>query len=307
MQATDTIAPRPTVSRETLAYLGLLGSAVCWASAFIAGKVVLKELPPLSAAALRYSIAALALLPFAWRSRPKLADLRSVAGPLSIMVLGSGLLYPWLFLEALARTEAANCSLLIALNPLFTVLLSPLVGEHRQRHWGGILLALAGAGLVITRGQSDNLVRLAHLSFASGDLLALSAAAVWASFNLASRSVSAVLPGSAINFLVYGFGGICLLAITHHDQPLAQLAVLSAGAIVGLFVMAVLASVVAGQLFLFGVRVVGVNRTVVFIYLVPVLTAVLSLITLGEQIGTAQLIGGAAVLSGVYWTTRPST
>ena len=157
----------------------------------------------------------------------------------------------------------------------------------------------------ITRGETENIVRLAHLELATGDLMAIAAAAVWASFNLASRSVSAVLPSSFINFLVYGFGGIALMLITADQHPLTSLVELSPAAFGSLLVMAVLASVVAGQLFLFGVRSVGVNRTVVFIYLVPVLTAVLSVLLLGESFGIAQALGGAAVLTGVYWTTRP--
>lgn len=266
---------------------------------------MLRELGPLPTAALRYLIAGIALLPFALRSKPDLSKIRPVLPQLTIMVIGSGLVYPWLFLEALARTAAANCSLLIALNPLFTVLLSPLVGERHERRWGGVLLALFGASLVITRGETENIVRLAHLELATGDLMAIAAAAVWASFNLASRSVSAVLPSSFINFLVYGFGGIALMLITADQHPLTSLVELSPAAFGSLLVMAVLASVVAGQLFLFGVRSVGVNRTVVFIYLVPVLTAVLSVLLLGESFGIAQALGGAAVLTGVYWTTRP--
>jgi drug/metabolite transporter (DMT)-like permease len=71
----------------------------------------------------------------------------------------------------------------------------------------------------------------------------------------------------------------------------------------GIVAMAVLSSVVAGQLFLVGVRTVGVARTVVFVYLVPVLTALLSALFLGEQLTLAQALGGAAVLAGVAVTT----
>ncbi|HYD49069.1 MAG TPA: DMT family transporter [Terriglobales bacterium] len=304
MQVAQLTAAQPRTSVETLAYLGLLGTTLCWASAFIAGKVVLRETTPLTAASLRYAIAALALLPFAWRSRPPLAAVRRVWPAFLVMALGSGVLYPWLFFEALARTEAANCSLLIALNPLFTVLLSPLIGEKRHRRWGGILLAMFGAALVITRGETANIVRFAQLSFATGDLLALGAAAVWAGVNLASRPVATALPSSFINFLVFAFGAACLMGLTADEQPLAQLTKLSGAGLSALMVMAVLASVLSGQLFLFGVRTVGVNRTVVFIYLVPVLTALLSLPILGEAIGAAQVAGGAAVLAGVWWTTR---
>ena len=36
----------------------------------------------------------------------------------------------------------------------------------------------------------------------------------------------------------------------------------------------------------------------------PVLTAVLSVVLLGERFEPTQLLGGGAVLAGVYWSTR---
>jgi drug/metabolite transporter (DMT)-like permease len=68
--------------------------------------------------------------------------------------------------------------------------------------------------------------------------------------------------------------------------------------------MALLSSVIAGQLFLTGIRQVGVARTVVFVYLVPVLTALASAVVLGERLHAAQAVGGVAVLAGVWRTNR---
>jgi len=68
--------------------------------------------------------------------------------------------------------------------------------------------------------------------------------------------------------------------------------------------MVMLSSVLAGQFFLYGVHAVGVNRTVVFVYIVPVLTAIGSAVVLGEALLPAQIVGGAAVLAGVWVTTR---
>ncbi len=301
MSSLQAVAVRPRVTPESIAYLGLIGATVGWASAFITGKVVLNEVPPMVASAGRHAVGALILLPIAWRARPSSSAFRGVALPLCWLSLAGGVLYPWVFLEALSRTEATNCSLLIALNPLFTVILSPLVGESRERRWGGILLALGGAALVITRGDLENVGRLGHFSFASGDLLAIVAAMLWASFNLTSKRVVATLSPPFINCFVFGVGSLCLLALSSGEQPLLRLSHMSFAASGSLVAMAVLSSVLAGNLFLLGMRAVGVNRTVVFIYLVPVVTAVLSAVFLGEQIGAAQVIGGAAVLIGVYW------
>jgi len=250
----------------------------------------------------RYAVAAAMLLPFALRQRPR-AAIGPAAGPLALMVLCGGVLYPWLFLAALARTSATNTALLVTLNPALTVLLAPLVGEPLSSgRLGGVGLALAGAVMVITRGQIRTLAGLSSLN--PGDLLAVAGAATWAAFNLASRSVVARLAPSFTNWVVYTIGAVLLYGLDHADGPWAQLAGATPAAVSGIVAMAALSSVMAGQFFLIGVRTVGVSQAVVFVHLVPLLTAALAALLLDERFGAAQAVGGAAVLIGVYRANR---
>src|SRR5256886_10750084 len=202
----------PSMEARRLAYAGLSLSTVGWAAAFIAGKVALADMTPLSVAVWRYALASTVLLPFALRQRPA-SGIGRAAAPLAVMVVCGGVLYPWFFLLDLAHTSATNAALLIALNPVFTLLLSPLVGERLDRHRvGGISLALAGAAVVITAGDRH---RLLGLTLQRGDLLAVAAAASWALFNLASRPVVARLAPAFTNCVVYGIGG----AAPHPPRP----------------------------------------------------------------------------------------
>lgn len=286
---------------ELFAYSGLVLSTFCWASAFIAGKYALAEMSPLTVAVWRYLLAGLMLLPFAWRQRGQV-DFGHTAGPLAIMVICGGLIYPWVFLLALQRTSATNTSLLIALNPVFTVLLAPLIGEAlTRRRLAGVAVALLGAALVITRGDVQV---LRTLEMNSGDLLAVAAAATWATFNLASRRTMTRITPAVANAVIYFAGCVCLGLLSIPDGPLGQLRHASPHAVWGVVAMAVLSSVIAGQLFLMGVRTLGVSRTVVFVYIVPVLTAGLSALFLGDQFAAPQALGGTAVLAGVYLSTQ---
>jgi drug/metabolite transporter (DMT)-like permease len=218
------------------------------------------------------------------------------------MVVFGGILYPWLFLLALSRTSATNTALLIALNPVVTLLLSPFVGERlERRRIAGLAIALLGAVVVITHGD---VLSLRTLSFHGGDLLAFAGACAWAVFNVASRRVVAHLTPAFTNCVIYGAGSVALAVLSRTDHPWAELAAVTPVGLGWIAVMAVMSSVVAGQLFLVGVRTVGVGRTVVFVYLVPVLTAALSAVLLGEHFEPAQAVGGAAVVAGLYWSNR---
>ncbi len=293
--------PAAAARARTLAYAGLALSTVGWASGFIAGKLALGEMTPLPVAAWRYAVAAAILFPFALRQRPP-GGLGPAARPLACMVVCGGVLYPWLFLLALSRTSATNTALLIALNPVLTVLLAPLVGERLDgRRVAGVAVALAGAAVVITRGE---LVHLRAISLGGGDLIAVAAACMWATFNLTSRRVVGRLTPAFTNCVIYAIGGVALYVLGRGEAPWAQLRAATPTAVGGIVMMAVLSSVLAGQFFLVGVRTVGVSRTVVFVYLVPVLTAAMSTVLLGERFELTQGVGGAAVLAGVYWSTR---
>ena len=137
-----------------------------------------------------------------------------------------------------------------------------------------------------------------------GDLFALTAAGLWATYNLASRTVVARLPYALTNALTYGVGAAALFTLAWPSDPWHQLASASAGALAALLVMGALSSALAGQLFLYGVHTVGVGRAVAFVYLVPVLTAAAAVAFLDEPLSGAQVGGGAAVLAGVYLATR---
>jgi drug/metabolite transporter (DMT)-like permease len=291
---------------STRAHVGLAIATICWASAFILGKLVLREMTPLVLATWRYVVATTVLLPFVVHSSrsgaARLTDVRRAALPLGVMVVFGGILYPWFFLASLSRTSAANTSLLIALNPLLTLLLSPFVGERLERtRLVGAALAFAGAIAVISRG---NLGELLALRIDAGDLFALAAAGCWATFNLTSRLVVDRVPASTVNLAVFagGAAALCLLGAAEH--PVDQLARATGPALASIVGMALLSSVIAGQLFLVGVRDAGVGRAVVFIYLVPVLTALLSVVVLGDVLSGAQVAGGTAVLAGLLLATR---
>ncbi|HZR82703.1 MAG TPA: DMT family transporter [Candidatus Binatia bacterium] len=313
--STDALPVAVAPEDHRLAFAGLGVATFGWASAFVVGKIVLGEMTPLAIATWRYAIASLVLVPFALRtgapsalrkavsrSRAHAAgEMRRVMGHLAIMIVAGGVLYPWLFMGALQRTSATNTSLLIALNPVMTILLAPLVGEpFERRRISGAALAFAGALVVISGGH---LARIAALDLNAGDVLAVVAAACWAGFNLASRSVVQRLAPSVANCAVYIGGFAALFALAAREDPVGQLVRATPTAIGGIAAMALLSSVLAGQLFLVGVRAAGVGRAVVFVYLVPVITALLSCTLLGEPFTAAQAVGGTVVLGGLWLAT----
>ncbi len=285
-----------------LAYLGLLVATLGWGGAFIAGKLALREFSPMSASAWRYLLAGSVLVPFALR-HARTYSLRPVAGPLTLMIVCGGFFYPLFFMLSLERTSATNTSLIVALMPVITYSLCPLVGEEVSgRRWIAVLIALVGAVVVITRADLGVLVDVTRLN--TGDLIALCAACVWAVFNLASRRTVVALPASLINVTVFGCGGVAMMVAAAPDTAVASLIAASPGSRAAVFYLAIFSSVLSGQLYLNAMRVLGVSRTVIFIYCVPFVTAILAAFILGESISVYQAVGGGLIFGGLVLAAR---
>ncbi len=293
----NTVGSATELRQAEVASVGLLVATLGWGGAFIAGKLVLRDVPEVSAAAWRYVGAALVLLPFGLRHL-RTVSIAPVRVPLAIMVVCGGVLYPLLFMASLARTSATNTSLIVAIMPVLTCLLCPLVGEKiTLRRWFAVGLALVGAVVVISRGDLARLVALRSLNV--GDLLALLAAAVWSVFNLASRDVVVRLPSVLVNSFVFGGGAMVLSVLALPENPIAQLSSASPLALSGLLYLAVVPSVLSGLAYLHAVRVLGLSRTVIFIYFVPFVTAALAALILGENLNWYQAAGGGLIFSGL--------
>ncbi len=285
-------------SREMLGLLGFLLVATAQVSNMILARGVAGSVPPFSIAFFRWSIVALGLLPavvMALREKPGVLRGQTsgivLAGFLGMFVCG-GPVY-----VAGVTTSAINLSLIMALAPLVVLLFSFVSGQeaiHRSQIIG-MLLSLAGAGLIITRGQGTH-----GSGVAIGDLLALMAMLGWAGYTLLQNRV-----GSGVSFLARiglfaAAGALFSLPFAIHEMwsapsaafsGRAALVYLFAGLVPGLFAYSAYAWL--GAKF-------GAVSTSLSLYLGPIVSAVLSILFLGEAPTAIHLIGGALSLGGMW-------
>jgi drug/metabolite transporter (DMT)-like permease len=300
--------PRETANRtrEMLGLLGFLLVATAQVSNMILARGVAGSVPPFSIAFFRWSIVALGLLPLvivALREKPGVLRGQGVgivaAGFLGMFICG-GPVY-----VAGVTTSAINLSLIMALSPLVVLLFSFLSGQeavHRSQIVG-MLFSLAGAGLIITKGQAA-----IGGGVAPGDLLALMAMLGWAGYTLLQNRV-----GSGVSFLARiglfaAAGALFSLPFAIHEMwhapahemwhapaaafsGRAALVYLFAGLVPGLFAYSAYAYL--GGKF-------GAVSTSLSLYLGPIVSAVLSILFLSEAPTTIHLIGGALSLGGMW-------
>src|SRR5260370_2909296 len=144
-------APRPI---EPLVEAALLLMCVFWALNVIVLKLLLKGLTPAALSAGRYLlVSALAVAVARARRGPWTVAPRDLPRALISSVLGVAL-YQVLFMEGLKRTSAFASNLIQGTEPLFALGLQRAFAKARvtARQWGGVLVALLGAGLFFVAG-----------------------------------------------------------------------------------------------------------------------------------------------------------
>lgn len=154
------------------------------------------SMPPFQLLAISFAIGGLSLLVL----RP--ASLKAAKQPLPVWALGIGGLfgYHFCYFFALRNAPPVEAGLINYLWPLLIVLFSALLPGEKPRwnHLAGCALALAGAVLVVTRGQGFAF----QAEYALGYGSAMIAALAWSTYSVLSRRYASV-PSEAIT-------GFCL-------------------------------------------------------------------------------------------------
>lgn len=311
--------PSPPVSSMTTPSLALEGPArpliyaklttvaLLWGGTFIAGRLAAQALPPLVAACGRFAVAAVLLLVLAWRLEgglPRL-DRRQVLVT-ALLGLTGIVLYNLFFLGALARIPAGRAALFVALNPIVTALaLALLFGERLGRlRWLGIVIALAGAVVVISRGEPGAALHDLGSALGSGELMMFGAVCSWAAYTLLGRFALRGLSPLAATTYATLWGLAVLLVGAVAQWPQVDTRALGWPLAAALLYLGALGTVVGFVWYYEGVRSIGPARTAVFNNLVPVFGMLLAAGLLDEPILGSMLLGGALVIAGVSLTNR---
>ena len=282
-----------------LAYLTLLGANVPYATSYVATRVTLGSVPPATLALARLAIGSLVLAPLA---RPRVSDptlsrddRRAIAW---MGILGFAAAYVfghW----GIARSTATNAALLIVVEPVSLMLLSPLyLGERLSRREAmGAALAVAGSVLVVLNGIPG--VTGTLVSHWQGDLLLVLAGLAYASYSLLGRRVlerHAPLRVTARS-LVWGAAGI--LPVAGVEWASGVRAAWTATAVAGTLYLAVVITALGYVAWNWALARVPAPRAAIFLNVQPIVGTLLGAALLGEPLTPFTILGGALIVAGL--------
>ena len=295
-------------ARQGPAFAGLLIAVLCWSGNALVGRAFHDSIPPLSLSFWRWVLATSLLLPFVakgiWTHR---ATLRAAGWRLPVLAAMGIASYNSLLYTAAQSTEAINLTLVNTCLPLATFIGAGfLLGEWPlRRAWFGMAVAAGGLLYLISRGSWQT---FASLSFQRGDLIMLLAVLAWALYTLLLRRWARhlLVPPLVLLGVLMLLGLPLILPFYLLELGRVGGFALTLSNLAAIGYTAVFASLVAYVGWNHGVRIVGAGRAAMVMYLMPVFTALLGWLLLGEALRTFHWIGGALIFAGLLLATRPS-
>lgn len=268
---------------------------VIWGVNFAVVKRALGAFEPLAFNALRFAIAAAFVYAVLRRGGPlRVPERRDVPRILLLGLLGN-VLYQMAFILGLDRTRAGNASVMLALTPVFTGLLSAALGHERTgiRAWVGAAVSVVGVALV-----TGGTLRFAGADFA-GDLILVGAAATWAMYTVGARPLIARYGSVPVTAWTLWVGAVGLGVLGIPALLRQEWSGLGTAAWGGLAFSALFAIGLAYLIWYRGVERIGNTRTAVFSNLTPLVALSVGALWLGERPTALSLVGAALVLGGV--------
>ena len=282
--------------RKTAGHLAALLTIVVWGTTFISTKVLLVDFQPVEILFFRFIMGYLVLLAASPR-RLKTENLRQELTYAAAGLCGICLYY---LLEniALTYTLATNVGVIISVAPFFTAILAHILirSEERLRvqFFVGFLAAMAGIFLISFGSAKVELNPL-------GDLLAVLAALVWAIYSLLTRKISSFGNSVILSTRRTFFYGILFMipALFFFDFHLDLSRFSNVTYLLNILYLGLGASALCFVTWNFAVKALGAVKTSVYIYMIPVITVITSVLILHETLTAFSLLGIILTLLGL--------
>ena len=284
-------------NKNTIGHCAALFTILVWGTTFISTKILLTAFQPVEILIFRFIMGFCAL----WIAAPK--RLRTANAKQELTFAAAGLcgicLYYLLENIALTYTLASNVGVIVSVTPFLTAILAHLFIQSEERLKGqfflGFLVAMAGIILISFNGAKLKLNPM-------GDLLAILAALVWAFYSILTRKITSFgYPVISATRRTFFYGILFMLPTLFFFDFHADFSrFASMKYLFNILYLGLGASALCFVTWNFAVKELGAVKTSVYIYMVPVITVVTSVLILHEKLTRLAGIGTILTIVGLF-------
>jgi drug/metabolite transporter (DMT)-like permease len=285
-------------------YLKLFFAVSAWGVSFIATKIALQELSPMTVVWLRFGIGVVVLAIVTLIRK----EFRAVAprdlGYFALLGFIGITFHQWLQVTGLVTAAAISTAWIITTTPVFIAVFGWffLREKFTAHQTFGIIAASAGVLLILSK---DDLPAVLSRGIGStGDLLVFLSAANWAVFSVLSRKALRGFSATFMILCIMAFGWLFTTGILFTGGSFSEIPGVSLN---GWYAIIFLGIVCSGFAYIFwydALKVLPVSSVGSFLYFEPVTTIVVAIPVLGEHVYISTFAGGAAIIFGVWLVNR---
>jgi len=272
-------------------------TVIIWGVTFVSTKVLINNgLTPVDIFVYRFVLAYICI----WFVSPRKLFAKNIKDEVLFFFLGitGGSLYFYAENSALEITFASNVALILCTIPLVTTYMNQLFYKERAGKGFvlGSVIALIGVTLVIFNGSF--ILKLSPL----GDILTLVAALMWAFYSIILKQLGSRYQALFITRKVFFYGLLTILP-AYFIKPLNfDVEMLMRPAVIGnLLFLGIIASMLCYLMWNVSAKHLGPLRISNYLYIVPLVTMIVSAIVINETITLIAIIGSLFIIFGVYW------
>lgn len=200
---------------------------------------------------------------------------------------------------ALTYTFASNVGVIISISPFFTAIFAHLFLTSEKwnlKFFIGFTVAVIGIFLISFNG--NNILKLNPL----GDILAVLAAIIWVAYSILTKKISEFHYNTiqtTCRIFIYGLVFMIPALFIFGFKPNMDLLIQPVNLFNILF-LGLGASALCFVTWNSAVKILGAVKTSVYIYIVPVITVITSVIVLREKITGITLFGTILTITGLF-------
>jgi drug/metabolite transporter (DMT)-like permease len=291
---------RQSSAEQRAGHLLALGTIVIWGLTFVSSSVILEYISPLELLITRMLIGVAALTAI----RPK--RLKLFKHTHEFYFMGAGFfgvtLYFMLENTALTYTSSSNCAVIVSTAPFFIAIFASVFLKEEKLSplfFVGFAVAILGIGMVSLAGRKLELNPL-------GDLLSLLTAMSWGGATMFMRKIEKHgYPPILVTRKLFLYGVLFALPILFILPTKGQPSdLLRPEVLLNVLFLGVVASAVCYVTWMMAMKRVGVVRSGVYIYLIPIVTMLGAAILVKDTITPLQIGGAMLTMAGLFISQR---
>ena len=289
-------------SKLISAYIFLILATALWGGNIIAAKIAsIVTLEPIKLSFYRNLVVILILLPFVFNKINFIYVIFKEYWKIILILSIFGVSIFNIFMNiALTSSSVISSSLMPSFAPSMIIILSLIIYQSKISFIQliGVIISFIGFVNIIIRG---NIFNLGSLDFVKGDIWMLACVSCWAFYSVMLRNMPKEIDNISFLFLIFFIGNIFVTPFFIYESYVNQSFLLNEKySFLLVLYVGIGPALISFLLWIKAIKVIGANKSGLFLNLIPIFSSLISIIFLKETLELFHVVGALLIFIGIY-------